>query len=79
MKTVKHRDQQEELDATAVFADLQDQLNMFVGVNIKHIIPRCRPPDRQPTITTGHHTTCFNLQSYAPDGQMFVQNMMSCS
>jgi hypothetical protein len=25
-----------------------------------------------------HHTTCCNLQSYAPDdGQMFVRNMLS--
>jgi hypothetical protein len=40
----------------------------------------CRPPDRQPTTTTGHHTTCCNLQSYAPDdGQIFVRNMLSWS
>jgi hypothetical protein len=38
----------------------------------KHIVPRCRPPDHQPTTTTGHHTTCCILQSYAPDdGQKF--------
>jgi hypothetical protein len=53
-----------------VFIDLQDQLNMF-RTNI------CSP-DRQPTTTTGHHTACCNLQSYAPDdGQMFVRNMLS--
>jgi hypothetical protein len=40
----------------------------------------CRPPDRQPTTTTAHHTTRCNLQSYAPDdGQIFVRNMLSWS
>jgi hypothetical protein len=49
-------------------------------LHTKHIGPRCRPPDRQRITTTGHHTTCCNLQSYAPyDGQMFVRNMLSCS
>jgi hypothetical protein len=38
----------------------------------------CRPPERQSITTTGHHNTCCNLQSYAPDdGQMFVRNMLS--
>jgi hypothetical protein len=69
-----------------VFIDLQDQLNMFrtnicpssgIFLHTKHIGPRCRPPDRQPTSTKGHHTTCCNLQPYAPDdGQMFVRNML---
>jgi hypothetical protein len=39
-----------------VFIDLQDQLNMFRTksfLHTKHIGPRCRPPDRQPTTTTG--------------------------
>jgi hypothetical protein len=48
-----------------------------IFLHTKHVVPRCRPPDRQPTTTTGHHTTCCNLQSYAPDdGQMFVRNML---
>jgi hypothetical protein len=72
-----------------VFIDLQDQLNMFrtklcpssgIFLHTKHIGPRCRPPDRQPTTTTGHNTTCCNLQSYAPDdGHSFVRNMLSWS
>jgi hypothetical protein len=38
----------------------------------------CRPPDRQPTTTTGHYNTCCNLQSYAPeDGQNIARNMLS--
>jgi hypothetical protein len=49
-------------------------------LHTKHIGPRCRPPDRQPTTTTGHHTTCCNLQLYVPDdGQMFARNMLSWS
>jgi hypothetical protein len=33
-----------------------------------------RAGERQPTTTTGQHTTCCNLQSYAPDdGQKFVR------
>jgi hypothetical protein len=61
-----------------VLIDLQDQSGIFL--HTKHILPRCRPPDRQPTTTTGHHTTCCNLQSYAPeDGQMSVRNMLSWS
>jgi hypothetical protein len=51
-----------------------------IFLHTKHIVPRCRPPDRQPTTTTGHHNTFCNLQSYAPDdGQMFVRNMLSWS
>jgi hypothetical protein len=43
-----------------------------------HYVPRCRPPDRQPTTTTGHNNTCCNLQSYAPeDGQKIARNMLS--
>jgi hypothetical protein len=39
-----------------------------------------RSGERQPTSTTGHLTTCCNLQSYAPeDGQMFVRNMLNWS
>jgi hypothetical protein len=62
-----------------VFIDLQDQFNMFrTNICLVYIVPRYRPPDRQPTTTTGHRTTCCNLQSYAPDdGEMFVRNMLS--
>jgi hypothetical protein len=57
-----------------VFIDLQ--LGIFL--HTKHIGPRSRSPDRQPITTTGRHTTCRNLQSYAPDdGQMFFRNMLS--
>jgi hypothetical protein len=35
-----------------------------IFLNTMHIVPRCRPPDRQPTTTTAHHNTCCNLQSY---------------
>jgi hypothetical protein len=42
------------------------------------IVPRYPSPDRQPTTTTGHHTTRCNLQSYAPeDGQNIARNMLS--
>jgi hypothetical protein len=55
-------------------------LQSGIFLHTKHIGPRCRPPDRQPTTTTGHQTTCCNLQSHAPyDGQMFVRNMLSWS
>jgi hypothetical protein len=51
-----------------------------IFLHTMHTVPRCRPPDRQPTTTTVHHTTCCNLQSYSPDdGQMFVRNMLSWS
>jgi hypothetical protein len=51
-----------------------------IFLHTKHIVPRCRPPYRQPTTTTWHHTTCFNLQSYAPeDGQTIARNMLSWS
>jgi hypothetical protein len=60
------------------------QITVFIAwcegifLHTKHIVPCCRPPDRQPTTTTGHHTTCCNLQSYAPDdGHNFVRNMLS--
>jgi hypothetical protein len=46
----------------------------------KHTVPPCRPPDRQPTTTTWHYTTCCNFQSYAPDdGRSFVRNRLSWS
>jgi hypothetical protein len=51
-----------------------------IFLHTKHIGPGCRPPDRQPTTTTGHHTTSCNLQSYAPeDGQKIARNMLSWS
>jgi hypothetical protein len=60
----------DQLDAAS------DLLIINQSIHTKHIVPRCRPPDRQPTTTTGHHTTCCNLQSHAPDdGHNFVRNM----
>jgi hypothetical protein len=65
-----------------VFIDLQDQLNMF-RTNICSCRVRQRGTtlphsDRQPTTTTEHHTTCYNLQFYAPDdGHSFVRNMLN--
>jgi hypothetical protein len=56
----------------------RSSLQSGIFLHTKHIGPRCRPPVRQPTTTTVHHTTCRNLQSYAPDdGQMFARNMLS--
>jgi hypothetical protein len=68
-----------------VFIDLQDQLNILgwrsgIFLHTKHTVPRCCPPDREPTTTPAHHTTRCNLQSYAPnDGHSFVRNMFSWS
>jgi hypothetical protein len=57
---------------------ISQSIKIDIFLHTKHIGPRCRTPDRQPTTTTGHHTTCCNLQSYAPDdGQVFVRNMLS--
>jgi hypothetical protein len=44
-------------------AKLQHAWQSLSGIllHTNHIGPRCRPPDRQPTTATGHHTTCCNF------------------